>query len=804
MWTSKVFLRWYKSFNTRYHGYVEEHTKQRPWELRGAEFFPFVEVPLERRISTIVGANESGKSHLLSTLEKLFNSRSSTDNGFEDYDIQHLCRYCALDALSKEVWPNIGVQLSFADADDYLKCRAALGAPTTAAPAGITDFRLAAFIDGGRKETGFGSVYDHADNLLCNFGEDAWRDFASLEQLPTVHFINSKLALSNEVHVQQLLDMYVGQAPSSAYDPLALQELAASLLSLQLQKGKVIEDSEIAEISKVRTNLAGRTMGPKDSAKLETLLFHDILDIEQPTLERIKSLGATNRGFVERLLEEVNHRLIETLDLSSFWQQDEEFTLQLEYKGGFFYFLITDKTGAKYTFNERSSGLRYFLSYYIQLKAFRRQAARRGAIILMDEPDSFLSAAAQKNLLQVFEAIVDVPKNHGEVQLIYTTHSPFMVNRNYPKRISLLRKGDGSEGTQLVEGIATRRFEPVRSGLGIDCGETLFFGALNVVVEGTSEQKVIVAAVQRFGDPARVDEMLDLNKVTFVSAGGVFSVPGLVQRSTSGAEKRPIVVALLDGDAPGQQIAQQLDATGLLESDAIATLDQVGLVPSWNPSPRELDDVIPPAMLANALSRYIHDRWESTMDPNVCLAALQDQANGDTMAKRIVSAVRNETGAATRDVADIELKGGVYDAFVDILLNTREFDANPFRQNLVDLQTNMRAICRKLQTLLRAAEIRSRRDRLQKNVRLAVERFEKAHRDGATKADVDRCLQRIDDACIGSTDSARRARENVIQLRDILDGEVDKSGELVKIEPWLERFRKLWESPWKEQRSGWK
>jgi len=29
---------------------------------------------------------------------------------------------------------------------------------------------------------------------------------------------------------------------------------------------------------------------------------------------------------------------------------------------------ITDKTGAKYTFNERSSGLRYFPSYYIKLK----------------------------------------------------------------------------------------------------------------------------------------------------------------------------------------------------------------------------------------------------------------------------------------------------------------------------------------------------------------------------------------------------------------------------------------------------
>jgi hypothetical protein len=548
MWTSKIFLRWYKSFNTRYHGYVDETTRKRPWEIRNSEFFPFVEVPLERRVATVVGANESGKSHLLSAVEKLFNGKSTTDSGFEDYDVQHLCRYCALDALSENVWPNIGLQLALAESDEYQKARTTLGASSETVPANQNDFRLSIFIDGGRDELEFGSVYDHANSFLSHFTKETWSTFSSSENLPKVHFINSRLVLSNEVHIQQLLDMYNDTAPSKAYDPLALQELAASLLNIKLEPGKPVDPTIISEVDSIRSTVNSRTMGPKRSAQLETLLFKNILGIDVKTLNKIKTLGATNRGFVERLVEEINHRLLETLDISSFWQQDEDFNLQIEYKGGFFYFLITDKTGAKYTFNERSSGLRYFLSYYIQLKAYRQDALKRGAIILMDEPDSFLSAAAQKNLLQVFESIVDVPKKHGEIQLVYTTHSPFLVNRNYPQRISLLRKGDGSEGTQLVEGVATRRFEPVRSGLGIDCGETLFFGASNIVVEGTSDQKVLVAAIQRFGDPSRIDEMLDLNKVTFVSSGGVSNVPGLVERSTVGAEKRPVVVAFLDGE----------------------------------------------------------------------------------------------------------------------------------------------------------------------------------------------------------------------------------------------------------------
>ena len=66
---------------------------------------------------------------------------------------------------------------------------------------------------------------------------------------------------------------------------------------------------------------------------------------------------------------------------------------------GILYFEITDKTGATYTFKERSSGLRYFLSYYIQAKALEMTSRGKNAIILMDEPDSFLSIIGQRNLL---------------------------------------------------------------------------------------------------------------------------------------------------------------------------------------------------------------------------------------------------------------------------------------------------------------------------------------------------------------------------------------------------------------------
>ena len=804
MWASRVFLRWYKSFNTRYHGYIEPDAKPKMWEMRSKEFFPFVEVPLQRRIATIVGANESGKSHLLSAVEKIMQGWSTSENGEERYDIQHICRYCALDSLEEEVWPNIGLELSFTDDNEYQKCVDALHVTPSSTPNRDSERVLRAFIDGSQPSERFATIFDHADGNIGSINKEEWFTVCG-STFPAVEFINSKLALSNEVHVQQLLDMYDEKKPSPAYDPLALQDFAAKLFDLRLEPDKPPSAEEIQHLTELRETFRKSVLGPGEPVQLETLLFNDILQIDAGTLHRIKKLGAGNRGYVERIVEEINHRLFETLDISQFWQQDDDFTLQVEYKGGFFYFLITDKTGAKYTFNERSSGLRYFLSYYIQAKAIKQSVGTNGAIVLMDEPDSFLSAAGQRNLLQVFESLVDVTPGTGSVQLIYTTHSPFMINRNFPDRISLVRKGDGSEGSQLVAGSARRRYEPVRSGLGIDCAETLFMGSMNVVLEGLSDQKVLVSAIQKFGNPTRIDELLDLNKITFVSADGAWNVPPLVEKSTSGSEKRPVVVAFLDGDKCGEIVAHELVEGKLLERDFIATIPQVGMAPSWNESPKELEDIIPPEMLAVTVAEYLRRRWNENVDAQDVQGALTNPSNGAAMKRRLVEVTKEQAGAEAKSLSDIEVRGGLFDVFVDLLLDTSEFEAtDQLRSGLSAFEQNVRAICAKLQDMLSAAETRSRRDRLRKNVRLAIERFEKAHRRQASKADMERCLQRIDDECTGGTEPARLAKDNVSQLRTLLDEQVTGASVLVEIESWLPRLRTLWECPWKVRKDGWR
>jgi len=90
MKVAAVLLRWYKSFNTNYMGYTDRRAgvSPRPWNLlsRNTESesdFPFIEIPVEPDITTIVGANESGKSHLLCAISKVITGNGTPD-GFGD------------------------------------------------------------------------------------------------------------------------------------------------------------------------------------------------------------------------------------------------------------------------------------------------------------------------------------------------------------------------------------------------------------------------------------------------------------------------------------------------------------------------------------------------------------------------------------------------------------------------------------------------------------------------------------------------------------------------------------------------
>jgi len=69
-----VYIRFYRSFNYDYlrKHHLDAQSKAKPWENVDGAFYPYVRIPIDSHVTTVVGANESGKSHLLSAIEKGF------------------------------------------------------------------------------------------------------------------------------------------------------------------------------------------------------------------------------------------------------------------------------------------------------------------------------------------------------------------------------------------------------------------------------------------------------------------------------------------------------------------------------------------------------------------------------------------------------------------------------------------------------------------------------------------------------------------------------------------------------------
>jgi hypothetical protein len=343
-----------------------------------------------------------------------------------------------------------------------------------------------------------------------------------------------------------------------------------------------------------------------------------------------------------------------------------------------------------------------------------------------------------------------------------------------------------------------RRYEPIRSALGVDCAETLFMGSTNIVVEGVSDQRVLVAAIQKFGDPSDVDALLNLNTITFVSAGGATNVRRVVEKSSTGDERRPIVVVLLDGDNAGNRAFQELTASKIVDAAFVTTIDQLGLKTGWTQTPRVFEDMIPPRLLAISITRYLNDRWSVDLAIDDIERDMTPTADNATSATRIGKVLKTSIGADASDLRDEELKGELLDAFVEHL-GADVFDSEA---TFHSFEENVRITCEKLRAMIDEAQRRAERESLHKCVKLTIEAFRKSHHRGATRADIERCLLRLERECAGFTNEARRARENISELTELLKKEVATARTHVDMVKWNDRFMVFAQCPWVRQKDG--
>jgi len=219
----------------------------------------------------------------------------------------------------------------------------------------------------------------------------------------------------------------------------------------------------------------------------------------------------------------------------------------------------------------RSRGFVWFFSFLAWFD--QQQRKNEPLILLLDEPGLFLHGTAQADLLRYIDEELK-----GNLQVIYTTHSPFMVDPARFERVRIVQDKSmdsdqpipkNEDGTKVI----TEVFEatqdslfPLQGALGYDICQTLFVGPNSLVVEGVSDL-LYLQTISALLDSRRRQKLSE--KWTITPVGGADKVPTFI--ALLGAQKGLKIATLIDLQKKDQQGIENLYKKKLLKKQNLLT-----------------------------------------------------------------------------------------------------------------------------------------------------------------------------------------------------------------------------------------
>ncbi len=234
--------------------------------------------------------------------------------------------------------------------------------------------------------------------------------------------------------------------------------------------------------------------------------------------------------------------------------------------------------------NERSRGFRWFFSFYITFSADTDGGSAANAILLLDEPGLYLHAKSQFDLLQHFE-------DDFSNQIVYTTHSPFMVptqNLDSVRTVNI-----GTAGTTVTNDPSgdSRTLFPLQAALGYDLAQSLFVGPNNLIVEGVTDFWIINSISEYLADQGKTSLHKDL---TLTPAGGAQKVSYMVALLTS---ENLNVLVLFDDEKDSNTTKDELIKAKLIQEQNVVFISEA--FSTGKTAEADVEDLLEPDVYIN-------------------------------------------------------------------------------------------------------------------------------------------------------------------------------------------------------------
>ncbi len=288
----------------------------------------------------------------------------------------------------------------------------------------------------------------------------------------------------------------------------------------------------------------------------------------------------SNNRILKQKIENLNGEI--TLHFQGYWRQrlGRNNKIRLNFELEHYDFNHPDKKGKPYLEfwikdeherlypKQRSRGVRWFLSFFLELKATALANNEKGKVLLIDEPGLSLHARAQEDVLKVFE---DLKEN---IQILYSTHSPHLVNTDKIYRVLAVQRADEYDDrsetriydAQSLDSVSGDTLSPIYTLLGSQISESNFIQERNnVIVEDTTAFYYLKTLFDIF-NPAE--------KVYFLPSTDVSSVPMLVNLMTGWKLKFGVILS----DNPESEKVVNVIKKGLFQTSEEKLTKQIRIL----------------------------------------------------------------------------------------------------------------------------------------------------------------------------------------------------------------------------------
>lgn len=535
---------------------------------------------IDPKVTCLVGKNESGKTSILQAMEKL-NPMENSRSGFGDLDYPRADLTEFRSRQDSEENVDAIVTIWELDPDDIEAVQEVVGEGVLSSKEievrrGYYDTTY--WIFDHDEGTGFENLLE--DSTLHAEEKDALRSTGSIKAAKDAIAKKKEkeddkpgeVRSSREQEFLETIDEFYGKKASSWH---AIVNVLRERLPKMVYFGSYM---------RMPGQISIDDLNSRDGAQDEpgNKVFLALLALIDRTPEDLAEMGEFE--LVQAELEAASNKL--TREIFNYWTQNRHLKVQFRFDQGMEndpapfnsgYVMRTrienQRYGVTTSFDDRSTGFVWFFSFLIWFSQVRKNYGKN-LVLLLDEPGLSLHAKAQSDLLRYIE------ERLGEFQVVYTTHSPFMVDPEHLLRVRTVEDvffesndpfGDDTDlGTVVGDKVLSTDRDtlfPLQAALGYDLTQTLFVGEHSLLVEGPSEVLYLPWFSRKLKEAGRT--FLD-PRWTLTPCGGIDKVPSFLALF---AGQKLHIATLVDFAEGGKRRVRDLRSSDLLRAGHVLSPD---------------------------------------------------------------------------------------------------------------------------------------------------------------------------------------------------------------------------------------